>query len=58
MFVFAAKDQDDDEQYTEWSLLKRVLLKDMDEFKNVCMQFHFKNGDNNSLLFVKSDLLM
>lgn len=55
LFVFRKIVEEDDVQF---NLQNRIILKDMPEFKNVCMDFQFVNQkglERDTLIFCKKD---
>lgn len=55
LFIFKKKISYNPNDYDSFELYKRVVLKDIEIFKKVCMKFHFH--DQERLMFVKHDMV-
>ena len=41
--------------HVEFEFVTKIVLKDFEEFEQVCMKFHFDNDNSDSLMFCKND---
>lgn len=53
LFVFIKKKAKESLEQDEFILHKRIIVKELEIFNEVCMQFHFNNS--YEIIFVKAD---